>query len=223
MILACIIWLMSAVTVSIDPGVKTQIESLVASHTTAVHEIEYRSVPRELEQLDARASVRIIDEPRAIYRGMINLPVEVSMTGARRMTYYVGLRVRTFESVAVAVKMIERHQTLDPSQLVMQQIETTQFNGEPVTASASALAGMRSRQIIGKGKPLATMMIEPLPLVASGSEVTVRVVKENVRLSVSGKAREDGWMGSVVSVDIGSLKRQVRARVVDRMNVEIVE
>ncbi|HLP16648.1 MAG TPA: flagellar basal body P-ring formation chaperone FlgA [Bacteroidota bacterium] len=226
MILSVIILFFGIASHSIDAAVHSAVESLIQSRNSqAVHEIEYRSVPRELVKLDASSSMRIIDEPRSQYRGLFSLPVEItSRTGARSI-YRLGVRVRTFETVAVALTMIDRHQLIDTTQLVMQQIETTQCSGEPLTSRVTALQGMRSTQIIAAGKMLTRSMIEPLPLVRSGSAVTVRVIRDNVRLTVTGKARADGWMGSVIAVDLdgGGTKRQVRARVVDRANVEIAE
>jgi flagella basal body P-ring formation protein FlgA len=222
MILASLICFVVFTSASIDAAVNSAIEALVRARTTAVHEIEYHSVPRELARLATGASVRIVDEPRPFYRGRVSLPVEVLTSSGARDRYYVGICVRTFESVAVTAKMIDRHQELHAAQIIMQQCETTQLNGEPLTAQ-SAVEGMRSKQIIGAGKVVTAMMIEPLPVVVSGAVVTVCVKKENVTVKMNGTVRSDGWTGSVVAVEIGAQKHHVRARVVDQKNVEVVE
>jgi flagella basal body P-ring formation protein FlgA len=201
--------------------VASAVETVISSHTSVVHEVEYRSVPRELVKLERDASVRIVDEPRSTYRGVVSVPVEVlSSTGVNRR-YILGIRVRTFESVAVAAAMIDRHQELMPEQILMRNIETTQMNGALVTGLGST--PMRSRQIISAGKVITGSMIEPLPIIVSGSPVTVRVKKENVTLSTAGTAKTDGWQGSVIPVEVRASNRKLQAKVVDAHYVEVIE
>lgn len=222
MILSLFIMLFAFADAAVDTSVASAIEAMIASRTTAVHEIEYRSVPRELAAIDAHATVRVVDEPRAAYRGLISVPVEVTTSAGIRRRSILGIRVRTFESVAVASAMIDRHVQLTPARIVMQNIETTMMNGNPVT-DAGIIAGMRTRHIIGAGKVITTSMLEPLPMIASGAPVTVSVRKENVTLSIAGTAKTDGWRGSVIPVEVSSYRQHLTAKVVDATNVEVVE
>jgi flagella basal body P-ring formation protein FlgA len=222
MILSLFIFLFSFAAGSVDTAVASAVETMISSRVRAVHEIEYRSVPRELEQLDRQTSVRIMDEPRASYRGVMSVPVEVTPRAGGSRRFILGIRVRTFESVAVAAAMIDKHQELAPAHVVMQNIETTQMNGTPVT-DAAGVARMRTKQIIAAGKVITASMIEPLPMIASGSPVTVVVRKDNVTLSIAGTARTDGWEGGVIPVDVQTLNRHLNAKVVDAHNVEVIE
>ena len=221
MLLSFIIFLFSSSAVAVDPAVASAIETLVAARVSASHEIEYRSVPRDLAQLDEHAAFRLVEEPRASYRGMISLGVDVTTRAGGSRRYVVGMKVRTFEPVAVAAALIDRHQQLRPGQIVMQTIETTQMNGTPVTA-AHGIEGMRTRQIIAAGNVITQSMIEPLPLVAAGSPVTVSVRKDNVTLTVTGTAKNDGWQGSIIPVEVQAHKQHLKAKVVDTDHVEII-
>lgn len=222
MILSLIIFLCSSTVVSVDTAVASAVETVISSRMSAVHEVEYRSVPRELAHLGMRASVRVVDEPRAAYRGIVNLPVEVTSPEGGSRRYIVSVRVRTFESVAVASAMIDRHELLAPARIVMQNIETTQMTGTPVTDLAGA-SGMRTKQIIGAGTVITTSMIEPQPIIASGSPVRVCVRNDNVTLSVAGIAKTDGWAGNVIPVEVTTSRQHLKAKVVDARNVEIIE
>jgi len=222
MTLSFIILLLSFADADVDTSVARRVEALVHSRTNAVHEIEYKSVPRELASIDARSTVRVVDEPRAAYRGTFSVPVEVTVRGGAGRRYMLGIRVRTFESVAVAASMIDRHQVLGRAQIVMQNIETTQMNGSLVT-DAGIVTGMRSRHIIAAGKVITRSMLEPMPMIASGSPVTVCVRRENVTLSVSGTAKNDGWHGSIIPVEVNAFRQHLTAKVVDATNVEVVE
>ncbi len=222
MILSFIIVLLAFADAAVDTSVARAVDAMVHSRTNAVHEIEYRSVPRELASIGARSTVRVVDEPRAAYRGTFSVPVEVTPAGGASRRYMLGIRVRTFESVAVAAAMIDRHQVLGAAHIVMQNVETTHMNGGLVT-DAGCMAGMRSRHIIPAGKVLTRSMLEPLPMIAAGSPVTVCVRKENVTLSVSGTAKNDGWHGSVIPVEVIASRRHLTAKVVDATNVEVVE
>lgn len=222
MILALFLYLFGPATAVVDTAVASALEALVGARMNVVHEIEFRSVPRELVRLEANATVRIVDEPRATYRGMVSVPVElISPVGSRRR-FVIGLRVRTFESVAVAGVLIGRHQTLSKDRIVMQTIETTQLNASPVT-DITSIDGMRTKQIISAGTVITQAVIEPLPLIASGAPVIVRVRKENVLLSIAGTAKKDGWAGSVIPVDVDAIQQHLTATVVDAHTVEVVD
>ncbi len=222
MILSLFILLFSSGAAAVDTAVASAIETMVAARTSAVHEIEFRTVPPELVRLDTRAVVRIVDEPRAAYRGMVSVPVEVTSPAGNRHRYILGITVRTFESVAVAGAMIDRHQEIRTGRIVMQTIETTQMSVGPVT-DVSMMAGMRTKQIIAAGNVITGSMIEPLPMIVSGSPVTVSVHKENVSLSVVGTAKKDGWKGSVIPVEVTAIKQHLNAKVVDARHVEVID
>jgi flagella basal body P-ring formation protein FlgA len=222
MIFSFFIFLLSSVAAPVDSAVASAVETVIALRTNAAHEIEYRSVPRELSRIASNASVRIVDEPRASYRGIVNLPVEVTSPAGPGRRYILSVRVRTFESVAVASALIGKHTTLAPEQVVMQTIETTQLSGTPVT-DAVAMAGMRTKQIIGGGSVITGSMLEPLPLIASGAPVRVRVHSDNVTLSAPGIAKTDGWKGSVIPVEVSTGRQHLKAKVVDAQNVEVIE
>jgi flagella basal body P-ring formation protein FlgA len=221
MILSFCIFMFSAVVSVVDTSVASAIEAMIASRTSAVHEIEYRSVPRELTRLEPRTTVAVVDEPRAAYRGYLSVPVELVSSVGVRKRYILSIRVRTFESVVVAAVTIDRHQEILPGQTVMQNIETTQMNTSPIT-DADGVVRKRSRQIIAAGRVITGSLIEPLPMIASGSPVTVVVRNDNVTLSVPGTAKTDGWEGSVIPVDVQSLKKQLTAKVLNATKVEVI-
>jgi len=222
MIFSLFIFLFSSAGASVDTAVASAVETVIASRMNAAHEIEYRFVPRELSHIDANTSVRVVDEPRAAYRGNMSLPVEVTPRTGGSRRYILSVRVRTFEEVAVAAAMIDRHKTLALEHIVMQSIETTQMNGVPVT-DAGTIAGMRTKQIIGAGTVIMGSMVEPLPVIVSGAPVRVCVRTDNVTLSVTGTAKTDGWTGSVIPVEVSRNRQCLKAKVVDSRNVEVIE
>ncbi|MGE5314678.1 MAG: flagellar basal body P-ring formation chaperone FlgA [Acidobacteriota bacterium] len=207
-----------------DLRVSEALDALIGARVYAqAHALEYKSVPKELAAIEEGATVTLREEPRAAFRGRMNLTVELGLRSGAVKRFMLGINLRTFDTAAVALAMIDRHQKLTAADVVLEQVETTGFSGEPVR-SVAELEGMRSRQIIQKGKVVLRPMIEPIPVIAAGAGVTLRVKKDLVTVSVRGKARQDGWEGSVIGVDIdGAAKRMMKARVIDGAHVEAIE
>jgi flagellar basal body P-ring formation protein FlgA len=80
-------------------------------------------------------------------------------------------------------------------------------------------AGKRTKRFLPQGTVLSGGMLEPLPAVRGGSAVTVIVRGGSIRLTASGIARQDGWVGDMIDVQRTHSHERVRARVIDDKSV----
>ncbi len=87
-----------------------------------------------------------------------------------------------------------------------------------ITVAVVVEGQVRTRALLRFRAPT---QVRPL-LIRSGETVRVRVRVEGVTVEVSGQARSAGALGDVISVYLPETQKSVRARVVERGEVEVV-
>ncbi len=208
--------------------IQSAVQAMLAQHLKNVerYEVEFRTLPREVQKIDAASSVLVVDEPRATYKGLLTIPVDVTTHAGVRQRFFVGVRVRTFETVAVSTKLINRHEEISCAEgaanIAYQVVETTMLPDDVLKKSNSTNT-LRSKLVIAAGRPLTAALVETHPLVAAGSIVLVNLHTDNIKLSFNGKAKEDGWNGNIIAIELKEMKRSIRAKVIDGYTVEMVE
>jgi len=83
------------------------------------------------------------------------------------------------------------------------------------------LVGLRTVRRIPQGRPLARDLVEELPVVLRGDQVTLTVRAPGLTVTAQGEARQDGAPGSVIPVLNLRSHRTVQGRVVDARTVEV--
>jgi flagella basal body P-ring formation protein FlgA len=154
-------------------------------------------------------------------KGRIVVMVDFAVSAARMRRVPVSCTVRTFAEAYVAAQMMDRHTSVAGADVVVREVETTMLPDDYLRNGAE-LKGMRTRQIIKEGTVLNAGMMEPEPVVHHGDPVVLTTVANNVRVSVSAVARQDGIPGSSIIVQPVGGHQRFRARVLDAKNVERV-
>jgi flagella basal body P-ring formation protein FlgA len=126
----------------------------------------------------------------------------------------------TTAAALVAERLLEKHAVVDVADVSTQHIETTEY-AEPPLTSWSDLRGLRLKRIVPAGAVLVRSMFEAVPLVRSGSEVTILVTTGAVRVKTRGMARGDGGMGDRVAVRPAGGHRELKGVVVGDEVVEV--
>lgn len=85
------------------------------------------------------------------------------------------------------------------------------------------VVGGRMRRTLPEGVVVAGRDVAPLPLVASGEMVRVRVARAGLEVEASAVASQTGDFGEVIRVVNPDSGRALRARVVGRREVEVVD
>jgi len=134
--------------------------------------------------------------------------------------FFISAKIRTFETVLVAQKKILPNENLQNEDVELINKETTAIN-RTVFHSVENINGYRTKRFIPKGTVLSQEMIEPIPLVSRGDQVTLVVKNENFLITSIGKALQNGCKNEWVDVlNINSNKR-LTGKVIDFRKVLI--
>jgi flagella basal body P-ring formation protein FlgA len=183
-------------------------------------EIAVATVPQAPAGMDSWSSIRVETIPGDRLHGQVTVWVSGTAADGSRRRAPIGLRVRTFDTVLVAVRPLERHTVPGMSDVERRRVETTTLPAGAVRA-AEELTGWRVNRVIAAGAVVHRTMLEALPAIRSGDRVTVVARSGGVRLSVPGTARQDGCVGSTILVQREGMHARIRGHVVDAGTVEV--
>jgi flagella basal body P-ring formation protein FlgA len=103
-----------------------------------------------------------------------------------------------WDRVLVATRTVERGEVLDPAAFTQAEREITRVT--PVRPGE--LETLRASRRIAAGSVLAESLVEPIPLIARGSQVTVVARRGALKVSRKGEALKDAHRGDVVRVRV---------------------
>jgi flagella basal body P-ring formation protein FlgA len=155
-------------------------------------------------------------DPRGIAR-MRFVVVCPSLQGWR---YEYLVRGKVSAKVAVAANDLMPGKILSPIDLLHQRHDITLI---PDTFSDfSELEGMAARRTIRAGEVIRSNMLTAPQLVKRGDQVRIVARREQIEVSMSGEALDNGVRGAIIRVR-NSSGTQIRARVIDAGTVEPAE
>ena len=154
------------------------------------------------------------------------VPVTVSLAdGSEAKTVEVTFRVKIFAITVVAAKPIAFHAVIGSEDVTLARVE---LGGDRIIAAPEAVIGQRAVNALPAGRKLTPRDIEDAPVVATNTEVTVRVNAGGAEVTSTGTTREEGRLGQMIRVHLAgnsttySPGRDIHARVADAQTV-IVE
>lgn len=203
----------------IEHAVEQYIQDRYRGSTSDVH-VEFRSVPEGVAVRGRDFTLRVPESAIPTLSGNVSLPVEVFLQGRVDRQFIVSVKVRTFDTVLVAVRQLGRHENLTVQEARRLRMETTDLKGIPLMRN-DQLAGLRTTRIINAGSVLTNDLAQPVPDVLQGSAVRIVVKGRNFKLSLDGVARGDGVIGQQVMVQRMGSTARVQATVLDSKTVEM--
>ena len=181
--------------------------------------VEFRS---ELRPVPVPSAGYRVEVPKSTLRphGTFSVPVEIlaDETVVRHML--VSVRVRTFGYVLLASHQLGRSAVLSGEDVIAQRMETTNLP-EDAVSSPSECAGRRTTKLINAGNVLRRSFLEPVPVIHQGERVMLTLRTGTVTLRAEALAREDGAIGSLISVQKLNSRERLRARVVGPGTAEV--
>ena len=139
--------------------------------------------------------------------------------GNLSQTIPVTVKIRTFQSVLVATKMIQPHDEMTSDEVGKVRTETTDLPN-PVT-DLSQLSGKWTSRWIQEGKALTFDMFDDEPIVKRGDDVTIIYRTKNIVVHDQGSALQDGRLNDVIRVT-NEYKDNLRAKVVGKGEVVLM-
>jgi len=202
----------SAQTVSVDELVIRWVHSTY--HLDSLEcEIDILSNPFastviETGQLGFRALT--LSEPA----GLFTVLAELKNEGALVKRCQIRLRVKRFAEVIVATDRLKRHDKLTGDKLVLKRMEITSLRQQPIS-SIERLDRFRIKRNLSKGKILTTGLIEPVPDIEVGREVSILFSDRLCTITAPGRILQTGWKGDHVKVKNLASGKVITARVSD--------
>jgi flagella basal body P-ring formation protein FlgA len=132
-------------------------------------------------------------------RGRFSMNVELSRDGAVAERGSVVMEVRCFADLPVPVRTVKRHELLAPDLFEVRRFDVTAVTDQAL-ADLNTCAGYRARQALAAGRPISLSRIEPVPVVATGSTVTIVGVGAQFEIRTRGTALQDGQVGQTIKV-----------------------
>ncbi len=128
-------------------------------------------------------------------------------------------QVRTYAMAVVAVRDIERGDTLRAEDVLLKRADVSSIGG--FYTKTGEVEGTLASQTVKAGTVLRARIVKPEPLVRRGDPVTMKAVVGGVELAAPGVARQDGGRGEHIRVYNTQTRATVVCRVVDARTVII--
>ena len=203
---------------------RDRIEMFVLNNYKENHdkiEVECRNIPADILVRGSDWDVKVNPEYSPIKNGSNLLNVTVYSLDGVYKEFSTVVRVRPFDDVIIARRMLDRHQKITEDDIGSQRVETTKFNRHFFRRD-DAIIGYRTKQIIQKGKVIFASMVELPPVIKRGDVVKIEIILKNVEVTALGQALEDGRLGDTINVKNISSGKRLQARVVDEKTVKVL-
>ena len=135
-------------------------------------------------------------------RGLVGRAVflmSVEKENGSESQHWVTADVSVVRKVLVANRLIPRKAVLTPDDLLLKTIHQTQLTQEYVDTEID-LIGKRAARVILPGEPITISRIEDAPVIRRGQRVTFVVESQGIRITGSGRAKKDGFLGQPLDV-----------------------
>lgn len=183
----------------------------------------YSAFKYEIVSLPQSDKEVIIDNERnmKITGNMGYVPVFIVNEKNEKTQSVVSLRLKLYKSAAVAVNSIKRGSQLSASDIDFRITDVSQIRGS-LLEDTSGISDWRAKNNIDKDEIVISDMLERMPLIKRGDNITACVVKGSVRIDVDAIARQDGSKDEIINI-VTSDRKNFKARVIDRFSAIIIE
>ena len=131
----------------------------------------------------------------------------------------IPFKVEIIKDVVITAKDIDLHKVLSADDLVI--VSQNVGLSSSIFYTKDELVGKRVKRMVSKGTLVTSDMVEKPPIIKQGDLVTIVVESSSLRVTVQGKAMENGISGQVIRVINTSSMKEVQAKIVDEKTVKI--
>lgn len=132
----------------------------------------------------------------------------------------VRLRIHKYQIVLVSLDRIKRHDLIEETKLVLKRMDVTSLRQQPAS-EPGMLAGFRARLNIRKDQIITTELIEPVPDIEVGHEVTIILHTDLLEITAPGRAMQSGCKGTVIRVKNKATGKVILGRIIDKESVAV--
>lgn len=202
---------------------KTKVEEYIFSKLNQKKEnvtFEYLNVPEKVTVQSSNANLQVADISSSQLKGNVTIPVNIVSDGKILKKVYISLKIRIFDTVFISKKSISQYQIFTYDNIEKKRLEITGYE-EPVKIE-SEIIGKRANRYITEGKIITSNLVENVPIIKSGQQIHIISKVNSVIITALGIAKEDGRKGDIITVENTSSGAKLKAKVIDKENVEII-
>ena len=219
-LLAKIIWLCLVLIPAVSSAQTASVDELVIRWVRSTYHLD--SLECEIDILSNPFATTVIETGQLGFRaltlsepaGLFTVLAELKNDGALVKRSQIRLRVKRFAEVIVATDRLKRHDRFTGDKLVLKRMEITSLRQQPIR-SIERLDGFRIKRNLSKGKILTTGLIEPVPDIEVGREVSILFSDGLCTITAPGRMLQTGWKGDRVKVKNLASGKVITARVSD--------
>ena len=213
-----IILLISAFFVNSGDSLKTDLDKYLKKNLTQFESFDYKvvQIPSDYRKLEIMQ-----DRDFNLCGNVVYVPVDLITKTGRAIKSTITVSVKLYKNILVASRQIQKNQSLSLSEVELRKIDITQIKGS-ILRSLKGIDSFRAKIFLKSGEPILEEYIEPKPIILTGDKIEARLTTGSVDVSFDAFSRQDGIPGSIITI-ISKDKRQYRAKVVDSLNVTIIE
>ena len=149
------------------------------------------------------------------------IPVKIIRPNSNVIQTYITVRLKLFKTVCIAKNLIDPGQPLTERDAELKLVNVTDLRGTPIQ-SIDELKGWRSKVKLSPGSVLLKELLDEIPVINKGDQITASAIAGSVRISTDAEAKQDGVIGDVIYI-VTKDKKQFKAKIIDQNNVIIVE
>jgi len=165
-------------------------------------------------------SVEVVSLTRSEMRGLIPFQLTFYKEGKSISSGQVRAMIAHFEQVLVTNGIIRRQDTIPPDRYEIKRMETTYLSDKPLQ-SPDELAGKWAKRNIGKEQILTAGMVEMIPMIGPGREVSMQFKTAGLEVTARGTALEPGYAGDIIRVRNIQSRKVIACTVLDAETVQV--
>lgn len=200
------------------PELAAEIEGLLPPKPPGVIRqwVEYRNLPEELWLAKGDWKVEAVAAGTIPKLGKVLFKLKLS-NGAVIKEMNIAAVIKKTALVYRIIRNIPAHTCLN--QADFEKVEITLVNGKEYVGVFPE--GYRNIRAFRNGRILENGLIQPVPLVQKGMDVTVLARGNGVEITLSGIAKKDGWLGDRIVLVNPVSKKEFKGRVTGKSCVEV--
>lgn len=205
-----------------DDGLNKAIKEKIA----ALYQLDRAATEIEIRKNNIRISeseydsLEITPMTSSAPRGLIPFQVKLYSRNELVKKKQIRAKIAWFDYVLVTADRIRRQEIITSDKYRVEKRETTYLTEKPVT-SADELKGRWAKRNIGKRQILTTGMVELIPTITSGREVSILYKTDVLEISARGIALETGYSGDIIRVKNSQSRKVIACTIVDEDTVQV--
>lgn len=173
-------------------------------------EVSVRSIDKRLRltKCDSELSASVTNPTQRLGR----VTTEVLCEGSSPWKIYVQATATAEMEIPVLVRALSRGSIIGSTDVQLLPVPVGQQQ-QPIAETIESLVGMELRRPIASGQPVLLSQITAPDVIKRGQQVNIRYDENDLRITMSGKALQNGAMGEWISVENASSGRQIEGRI----------